>query len=190
MMDGTFGPQHSVGACEHRKGATVMHKILLGGLAAATLAAATATWAQRPAQALTAESAETIVQACKRHAKAGSRNHAIAVVDSGGNLVAALRMDGTTPGVMAFATEKARAAAMWGFPTSGMEQAAKNLPGFADAPYVVALGGGVPIYSADGQTLLGGVGTSGASAADDAACGEAGIKEAGLAASRPAPPQR
>jgi uncharacterized protein GlcG (DUF336 family) len=164
-----------------------MRIMLVWGAALAALTGPSAALAQRPAQVLTADSAEAIVQACKANAKASNRNHAIAVVDSGGNLMTALRMDGTTPGVMAFATEKARAAAMWGFPTSGMEQAAKNLPAFADAPYVVALGGGVPIYSADGQTLLGGVGTSGASAADDALCAEAGIKAAGLAPSRPAP---
>jgi len=152
------------------------------------LAGPQAVLAQRASQVLTADSAEAIVEGCKAFALANKRSHGIAVIDSGGNLVAALRMDGNSPGVMAFATEKAKAAAMWGFPTAGMEQAAKALPGFADAPYVVALGGGVPIYSKDGKTLLGGVGTSGESAADDIACSEAGIKAAGLSLPPPPPP--
>jgi uncharacterized protein GlcG (DUF336 family) len=167
-----------------------MRNMLYGGLALAMLAGVQGAQAQRATQALTAASAEAIVEGCKKHATAKKQGHGIAVIDAGGNLVAALRMDGNSPGVMAFATEKAKAAAMWGFPTSGMEQAAKQLPGFANAPYVVALPGGVPIYSADGQTLLGGVGTSGESPADDVACSEAGIKAAGLATSRPTPPPR
>jgi len=158
--------------------------------AAGTLGFGLVAQAEAPSQRLTADAAQAIVEGCKRNAIAGERNHAIAVVDSGGHPVASLRMEGNTPGIMAFAFEKAKAAALWGFPTSGMEQATKNAPGFADAPYVVALGGGVPIYSADGTVLLGGVGTSGASPADDAACAEAGIRAAGLSPQRAGAPGR
>ncbi len=65
-----------------------------------------------------------------------------------------------------------------------MEAAAKDTPGFADAPHVVTVAGGVPIYSADGKTRLGGVGASGEAPTDDAAYAEAGIRAAGLKSSR------
>lgn len=93
-------------------------------------------------------------------------------------------MDGNALGMMDFSLEEARAVAAWGFATSGMEEAAKGTPGFADAPHVVAVPGGVPVFSADGGTRLGGVGASGEAPADDAACAAAGIAAAGLTSER------
>lgn len=136
------------------------------------------------AQVLTAEQADAIVKGCAAHARAKSQSHAIAVVDQGGHSVATWRMDGNGFGIMDFALEKARAAAAWGFPTSGMEEAVKRTPGFAAAPHVVTVAGGVPIFTADGRTRLGGVGTSGEAPADDAACAVAGIAAAGLKSER------
>jgi uncharacterized protein GlcG (DUF336 family) len=79
---------------------------------------------------------------------------------------------------------KATAVAAWGFSTAQMERSAKETPGFANAPHVVTVPGGVPVWSADGKTRLGGVGVSGEAPADDAACAEAGIRAAGLRSSR------
>ena len=148
------------------------------GLAAAPLPA------QPPAPALTAPLAEAIVEGCRSHASAKGQSHAIAVVDGGGHLVAALRMDGNRAGMMDFSIEKAKAVAAWGFATAQMEEAAKGTPGFARAPGVVTVAGGVPVFSADGRTLIGAAGASGEAPADDAACAEAGIKAAGLASGR------
>lgn len=139
---------------------------------------------QPPAPALTAPLAQAIVEGCRSHASAKGQSHAVAVVDPGGHLVAALRMDGNRAGMMDFALEKAKAVAAWGFATAQMEEAAKGTPGFARAPGVVTVGGGVPVFSADGRTLIGAAGASGEAPADDAACAEAGIKAAGLASSR------
>lgn len=144
------------------------------------LTAAGAAEAQTPSQRLSAASAEAIIKGCAAHAAAKGQSHAIAVHDAGGAPVAFLRMEGNSPGVGAFAMEKAKAVAGWGFATAGMEQAAKETPGFARAPGVVTVGGGVPIFSADGKTFLGGVGVSGEPPLDDAACAEAGVKAAGL----------
>ena len=80
------------------------------------------------------------------------QSHAIAVVDTGGHLVAALRMDGNGSGMMDFAFAKAEAAAAWGFSTAEMAEGAKDTPGFAFAPHVVTVAGGVPIFSADGKS--------------------------------------
>lgn len=140
--------------------------------------------AQPPASVLTAPLAEAIVDGCRAHASAKGQSHAIAVVDSGGHLVAALRMDGNRAGMMEFSIEKAKAVAAWGFATAQMEEAARGTPGFARAPGVVTVAGGVPVFSADGRILIGAAGASGEAPADDAACAEAGIKAAGLLSQR------
>ena len=134
--------------------------------------------------ALDARTAQAIVAGCAAHAAAKNQGHAIAVVDLGGHLVAALRMDGNGSGIMDFSRAKAKAVAAWGFPTAQMEQAARETPGFANAPHVVTVAGGVPVWSADGKVRIGGVGASGEAPADDAACAEAGIRSAGLRSAR------
>jgi uncharacterized protein GlcG (DUF336 family) len=133
---------------------------------------------------LDARAAQAIVAGCAAHATAKQQSHAIAVVDLGGNLVAALRMDGNGSGIMDFSLAKANAVASWGFSTAQMEENAKGTPGFANAPHVVTVAGGVPVWSADGKTRIGAVGASGEAPADDAACAEAGIRAAGLRSSR------
>lgn len=150
----------------------------------AALASAAPASAQPPGPVLTAALAEAIVAGCRTHATAKRQSHAVAVVDPGGHLVAALRMDGNRSGIMDFSIEKARAVAAWGFATSQMEENAKSTPGFARAPGVVTVAGGVPIFAADGRTLIGAAGASGEAPADDAACAEAGIKAAGLKSQR------
>ncbi|HET9639328.1 MAG TPA: heme-binding protein [Allosphingosinicella sp.] len=152
-------------------------------LGMAALAAAAPAPAQPPA-GLTAALAEAIVDGCRAHAAAKKQSHAIAIVDSGGHLVAALRMDGNRSGMMSFSIEKAKAVAAWGFATAAMEEAAKGTPGFARAPGVVTVAGGVPVFSADGKILIGAAGASGEDPADDSACAEAGIKAAGLVSKR------
>jgi glc operon protein GlcG len=131
-----------------------------------------------------ADAAGQIIAGCSAHAKAKKQSHAIAIYDDGGNLVAALRMDGNAPGIMAFALQKAEAVANWRFSTADMASAAKETPGFGAAPHVVIVPGGVPVYSADGKTFLGAVGVSGEDPSDDAACAEAGVKAAGLLTAR------
>ena len=133
---------------------------------------------------LNAGAAQAIVAGCAAHAASKMQSEAIAVVDTGGDLVAALRMDGNGSGIMDFAVAKAEAAAAWGFPTAQMVDAAKGTPGFANAPHVVTVAGGVPIFSADGKARIGAVGVSGEAPEDDAACAETGIKAAGLRSSR------
>lgn len=143
------------------------------------LAVPAALSAQQPTT-LTAANAEAVIAGCKTHSTAKRQSHAIAVYDAGANLVAAVRMDGNRAGIMAFAMAKGRAVATWGFSTAQMADAARETPGFANAPDVVTVPGGVTIYGADGRTLIGSVGVSGEAPADDVACAEAGIKAAGL----------
>jgi len=98
--------------------------------------------------------------------------------------VAALRMDGNGTGIFDFSMAKAQAAAAWGFSTAQMLENARGTPGFAEAPHVVIVPGGLPVFAADGKTRLGAVGVSGEAPTDDAACAEAGIKAAGLRSTR------
>ena len=147
--------------------------------AAAAILIAGAAHAQAP-PALDARSAQAIIAGCVAQSTPKMQSHAIAVVDTGGRLVAALRMDGNGSGILDFALAKAEAVAAWGFSTAQMEVSAKGAPGFAAAPHVVTVAGGVPVYSADGKVRIGAVGVSGEAQADDAACAEAGVRAAGL----------
>lgn len=143
-----------------------------------------AAFAQAPGFRLSADSAEKIIEGCKQHSRAKQQSHAVAVYDSGGNLVSALRMEGNGPGIMAFSEAKAKAVASWGFSTAQMEEAVKSTAGFANAPFVVTVPGGVPVYTSDGRNFIGSVGVSGEAPSDDAACAVAGIEAAGLSAER------
>lgn len=149
--------------------------LIVGAFAATTTSAVPAC-----AAVLDAQMAQSIVSGCVRHAAARNQSHAIVVVDAGGRLVAALRMDGNGYGIMDFALAKAQAAAAWGFSTERMAAASRGTPGFAAAPHVVVVGGGLPVFSVDGRERLGAVGVSGEAPADDAACAAAGIAAAGL----------
>jgi glc operon protein GlcG len=154
-------------------------------LAALPLAlAAPAATAQELRPVLNAASAQTIVSTCAAMAAERGWNVSIAVLDSGADLAAFLRMDKTGLASVEVAQWKAGAAATWGWQTKQMVDRIAVSPSFALAPRVATFEGGVPIYSADGKVLLGGVGVSGAASADDAACARAGIVKAGLSDTR------
>ena len=148
-----------------------------------TILLASAATAQ-PAPSLDAKSAQAIVAGCVAESVAKKQSHAIIVVDTGGHVIAALRMDGNGSGIFDFSMAKAQAAAAWGFSTAQMLENSRGTPGFADAPHVVIVPGGVPVFTADGKTRIGAVGVSGEAPTDDAACAEAGVKAAGLRSSR------
>jgi len=140
--------------------------------------------ADAEAATLDARAAQAIVAGCASRAAARHQSHAIAVLDAGGHLIAALRMDGNGWGIMDFALAKAEAAAAWGGATAQLAEGAREVPGFAAAPHVVTVPGGLPIWSADGRERIGAVGVSGEAPADDEACAVAGIRAAGLRSER------
>jgi uncharacterized protein GlcG (DUF336 family) len=126
--------------------------------------------------------AHRIIEAA--HAEAVSRSILVsaAVVDAGGNLVAFARMDGAEIAGPVLAIDKAYTAVSNS--TSTAELAVLAAPGGElfglhanGGGRFVIFGGGVPIRS-DGR-IVGGVGVSGASAEDDAACAEAGLRVLG-----------
>ncbi|MGF2949281.1 GlcG/HbpS family heme-binding protein [Microbacterium alcoholitolerans] len=108
---------------------------------------------------------------------------AAAVVDSGGNLVAAARMDGAQLGALGIAQDKAYTAVSFGFPTRAWMHS--SAPGGTDWGLSATLGGravvfpgGVPIYHEG--TLIGGLGVSGAASEVDEACALAALGACGL----------
>ena len=103
---------------------------------------------------------------------------AIAVVDDGGHVVASQRMDGVALGAMKLAVGKAYTSVLWGAPTGDFMKSTQ--PGGDDWGWnstdarIVVYAGGLPLL-VDGE-LVGGVGASGASAADDAECVSAAVR--------------
>jgi glc operon protein GlcG len=131
-----------------------------------------------------ARGAQAIIAGCAAHASARHQSEAIVVVDTGGHVIASLLMDGNSSGIYDFAAAKAQAAAAWGFSTAQMMKSASETPGFANAPHVVTVPGGIPVWSADGKARIGAVGVSGEAPADDAECADVGVKAAGLRTGR------
>ena len=93
----------------------------------------------------------------------------VAVVDSGANLVAFMRMDGALLASIEIAQHKARAAAIFRRPTQAFEDAARGGAAVLSLDGVIASAGGVPLI--DQGKLIGAIGCSGgASAQDEAVC--------------------
>src|SRR5215469_15214744 len=91
----------------------------------------------------------------------------IAVVDSGGNLVAFLRMDGAQLASIGIAEHKARAAAKYRRPTKVFEDAVQkdDRKFILSLDDVIASRGGIPLIE-DGK-LIGAIGCSGATGSQD-----------------------
>ncbi len=93
----------------------------------------------------------------------------IAVVDSGGNLVAFLRMDDSQLASIPIAEHKARVAVTYRRPTKALEDAVQKL----DLKYlltlddVIAARGGIPLI--EGGKIIGAIGCSGGTGSQDEA---------------------
>jgi glc operon protein GlcG len=99
----------------------------------------------------------------------------IAIVDDGGHLLGLLRLDGSAPLSAVMATEKARTAALSRKESKQYEtQIAGGRTALLSAPLKAMMEGGVPIV-VDGQ-VIGAVGVSGSTAAQDAQIARAGIQ--------------
>jgi glc operon protein GlcG len=100
---------------------------------------------------------------------------AVAIVDSAGNLVYYEKMDNTQLGSAAIAIDKARSAALFKRPTKAFQDV---LASGGDGLRVLRLQGAVPIEGGiplllDGK-IIGAIGVSGATSAQDAQCAKAG----------------
>jgi uncharacterized protein GlcG (DUF336 family) len=103
----------------------------------------------------------------------------IAVVDSGGNLVAQQRMDGALLVSIDISLNKAYTSVALKMPTGSLapvSQPGQPLFGIhnADGGRIVIFGGGFPIKQ--GDEIIGGIDVSGGSVEDDILCAEAGLE--------------
>lgn len=122
---------------------------------------------------------------------AGRKRHfaplAVAVLDTGGHLIAFQREDGAGFARFNIAYGKAWGALGMGFGTRELVERAAKFPTFATAISAATQGrmvpspGGVLIIAAD-QEVIGAVGISGDTGDNDELCALAGIEAAGLAA--------
>lgn len=102
----------------------------------------------------------------------------VAVVDSGGNLAAFLRMPDAFLHSIDIARDKAYTAAGFNVATDQLYQMIEASPslrsGIVARPHCVVFGGGLPLY--DGDFLIGGIGISGGSEQQDILCAQAGLE--------------
>lgn len=107
----------------------------------------------------------------------------VAVVDAAGVLAAFLRMPGAPLHSVEIAIDKAYTAVSFGLATGQWAEVLKAhsaavREGLLQRPRFVAFGGGVPLY--DGGQVIGAIGVSGASEAQDEALALAGMSAIGL----------
>ena len=132
---------------------------------------------------LTLALAEQILEAAKAEAERQGWSMSFAVVDAAGRQVAMIRMDGARWMTARVAQAKAFTAATFRRPSAAVEELAEQRPDLfqsvtelIDEPMLLA-GGGLPILI-DGK-LLGGVGASGGSEAEDIDCAQVGLDAIG-----------
>jgi glc operon protein GlcG len=116
---------------------------------------------------ISAERAEAVINAAAAEAKKRNWPLNIAVVDSGANLVAFLRMDGAQLASITISEHKARAAAKFRRPTKvfedGIQQ--KDFKYILSLDDIIASRGGIPLI--EGGKLIGAVGCSGGTGSQD-----------------------
>jgi glc operon protein GlcG len=113
------------------------------------------------------ERAEALIAATVAEAKKHNWKMNVAVVDSGGNLVAFQRMDGAQTASIAISQHKARASATFRRETkvfeNGIQQSGLNYIMTLDG--VIASRGGIPLV--EGGKLIGAIGCSGGTGSQD-----------------------
>ena len=132
---------------------------------------------------LTLALAEQFLEAAKAEAVKQGWAMSFAVVDATGRQVALIRMDGARWMTTRVAQAKAFTAATFRRPSAAVEELAEQRPDLfqsltqlIDEPMLLA-GGGLPII-VEGR-LLGGVGASGGTEAEDIDCAQAGLDAIG-----------
>ena len=116
-----------------------------------------------------AQRAKELIEASVTEATKKGWSVNIAVVDSGANLVAFLRMDGALLGSISIAQHKARTAVKYRRPTKAFEDAVQK----SDLKYILSLDdviasrGGIPLIE-DGK-IIGAIGCSGGTGSQDEA---------------------
>jgi uncharacterized protein GlcG (DUF336 family) len=132
---------------------------------------------------VTMENARAAIEAARKKAVELETQMCIAVVDSGANLKAFLRMDDAWVGSIDIAIKKAKTAVFFMMPTGEigkLSQPGKPLYGIEHSNEgLVTFPGGLPIVDEQG-VLIGAIGVSGSAVENDHAVAEAGVKVVGV----------
>jgi uncharacterized protein GlcG (DUF336 family) len=127
------------------------------------------------------EARRAIEGACRKAEEIGTRM-CIAVVDSGGNLKAFMRMDDAWVGSIDVAIKKAKTALLFAMPTGQigkLSQPGQPLYGIEHSNEgLITFPGGLPIVDKDG-VMVGAIGVSGSSVDNDHTVAKAGVRELG-----------
>jgi len=127
----------------------------------------------RSKQCLTTTEVQKMMTAAKAFASQNGWNVSIAVVDEGGYVWQAERMQDAGLTTVEVAIGKARTAALTKQPTKLWEERIKERPAFMTFPTEILIWGGLPILH-EGE-CVGGIGVSGVAAKDDERVAQAGI---------------
>ena len=131
---------------------------------------------------LSLDLALSLLARVREEAQARGLSLAAAVVDDAGHVLASQRMDGAALGAMQLALGKAFTAASWAAPSGEFSRSTQ--PGGDDwgwnttDPRIVVYAGGLPLL-VDGE-LVGGIGASGGTAAEDEECVAAAASDLGF----------
>lgn len=132
---------------------------------------------------ITQEHALKAIDAARKKAVKIKTQMCIAVVDSGANLKAFLRMDDAWVGSIDIAIKKAKTAVYFGMPTGEigkLSQPGNSLYGIEHSnDGLITFPGGLPIVDEEG-VLVGAIGVSGSVVENDHAVAEAGVKVLGV----------
>src|SRR5919201_6962879 len=133
---------------------------------AISVAGARAPFTTREIPALSYDDAKRVAETAAAIASERGVNPVVAVVDAGGELVYLQRPDRAQVASVGVATDKARTAAIYRRPSKDFEeQATGGRPSALDLARAVPLQGGIPLTV--GDEVVGAIGVSGASSADE-----------------------
>lgn len=126
---------------------------------------------------ITLETANRMIEAAIEKSQELDLSMNIAILDSGGHLKAFARMDGALLGSIDIAQRKAKTSVLFRAPSGvigSMSQPGGDLYGIERSnDGLITFGGGYPLFNADGE-IIGAIGVSGSSVANDEAVAQAG----------------
>ncbi len=126
----------------------------------------------RTKQCLTAADVKKMLSACEAEAAKNKWAVSISIVDDGGFLLGALRMDGASAITAEVSVGKAKTSAMTKRPSKFFEDRIKERPAFAGFPAGILIQGGVPVMHAN--ECVGAIGVSGVQSHEDEQVAQAG----------------
>ena len=119
----------------------------------------------RTKECLTAADVKKMLSACEAEATKNKWAVSISIVDDGGFLLGALRMDGASAITAEVSIGKAKTSAMTKRPSKFFEDRIKERPAFAGFPAGILIQGGVPVMHAN--ECVGAIGVSGVQSHED-----------------------